>query len=344
MIFIPPDLYVGRLKRDNDNILGFMVPDGTDKAAESRKATVDRWAGERSWGQTESPSLEPLLLKNVPLTKYTLNDTVRRTGYNGGNVVWRVSDPRGFDLEIASDNLAGILESVGVLAGGEIPGECIWAREGSRNLLVPLESETYKSITSVVDQKPKKLTPKDLKLGWAYEHTKQGKLTYIGRVRVKLAKGVQGGAEIDFFGFSQARYAENTHKLILLRNPPKAVVIGPDPEPLEISSKALMHLANEDLGYEVERRYTIPPRQRSTYDPNQYYTWRCYEHERYLQHVEDGCLVRITEDHPLWNDDEEIRKTSGYYGRASCYVYFPNESNIWSGYCVSLELLKEGAV
>lgn len=333
MISLPENLYVGRLKRDNENILGFMVPDGTDRAAQKRKESVDSWAGGRSWKNKDAPLLEPLLLKNTAMKGFKLTDTIRRCGYNGsGNVLWRVLDPRDFEIEISSDNLAGILDSVGVLAGGAIPGDCIWGREGSRNVLLPLTSEPYR-LAAQVDAKPVKEKPANLKIGHVYETTQMGPLLYLGKTEVTLCKG-KGGEVKTFFTY-KVLSTIHTHELALLKNPPLASYQGEYDEKY-LSLGPLLQVARlYDIGMTVSRKNTKPPLPPSTYPCSSLYT-SDYEYRNYLRDVEAGRLIRIEEDDPLWHDDHNVRSQNGYHDRAKVWVRFPYEQ-FWSGDVVDLK-------
>ena len=51
------------------------------------------------------------------MTRYTWS-------WHGDNKdIWRVQDPRGFELEIGGENVYNIIESVGIEKGGIIPGK-----------------------------------------------------------------------------------------------------------------------------------------------------------------------------------------------------------------------------
>lgn len=138
-----PEFYVGfKDQLNGDKPLAFLTPNGTDAAFKKRKETVDSWAkGYGHWvnGKHVYPDPIPaIVLQNVPVAGFKIADSVKRTGsWNGGNVVWRIEDPRGFEWEITSDNMAQILTQVGVEPGGVIKAPCIIARIGAINLLVP---------------------------------------------------------------------------------------------------------------------------------------------------------------------------------------------------------------
>lgn len=130
------DCFLGIKHSEHENPLGFMTPNGTDKAAEKRKETVRDWA--RGW--QKNPEVEFREFKNEPLDGYRIVDSVSR--WSTSNKWFRVIDPRGFQLEISADNVVKILSNSTVI-NGEIQGYCIWARDGGTNVLVPVGSPEY---------------------------------------------------------------------------------------------------------------------------------------------------------------------------------------------------------
>ena len=90
--------------RGEDAPLAFMTPYGTDSAAKKRMDTADRWAG--GWGQ-QKLSIEPKTVNNELLSGFKILTNVQR--YSTSNVVWRILDPRGFELEISSGNMSMLL-------------------------------------------------------------------------------------------------------------------------------------------------------------------------------------------------------------------------------------------
>jgi len=116
--------------------LGFMTPNGTDSAAEKRKETVRNWAEGWSGNNTH----EYREFENVPMAGFQIVDSVSR--WSTSNKWFRVVDPRNFQLEISADNIVKILTNSTVI-NGEIQGDCIWARDGGTNVLVPVNSPEY---------------------------------------------------------------------------------------------------------------------------------------------------------------------------------------------------------
>ncbi len=158
-------LYVGMRKINeytnpgvNSYILGFLTPYEENQAGRKRKESVDQWAkntdrildldpaGNAIWqtyGQAYKvePVIPSVIIKNEALRGFRLAKMIRR--YETSNVLWRLEDPRGFQLELSSDNLSYLITEQGIAKGGEITAPCIWARIGSQNYLVPENTELW---------------------------------------------------------------------------------------------------------------------------------------------------------------------------------------------------------
>lgn len=168
-IKFPAKHYVGfQARPSRDELpLGFMTPHGTDKAFEKRKDTVDRWAG--GWGydgrNEAGDKLPAQTYDNKPMSGFKLGRNVRRGyGWGQGNVKWRIEDPRGFELEISSPNLAQIMGFC-TIQEGEILEDCIWARLGAENILVPVNSDVYRATVRNTERMSKSASLRDLNIG-----------------------------------------------------------------------------------------------------------------------------------------------------------------------------------
>ena len=138
-VTIPAKHYVGLVKRESmDMPLSFLTPWGTDAAFEKRKETVDRWAGS---GYRET-KLDSAVIDNTPMSGFKLVDDIRGGGRSSQDY-WKIKDPRGFYAEISSRNFADIMTEC-MMDRGEIIDQCVWAREGSNNVLLNVSSESYK--------------------------------------------------------------------------------------------------------------------------------------------------------------------------------------------------------
>lgn len=156
-------LYVGRIPEyefdyatntisTSCTVLGFMTPFGTDKASLARIGTVDEWVDDKTYvirnriantihHHSTDIAIPTITVDNDKLSGFRIDDMRRRM--TTSNVVWRVEDPRGFQLELSSPNLSYIIEEVGLLPGGQIPGQCVWGRVGNLNWLIPVNTPMF---------------------------------------------------------------------------------------------------------------------------------------------------------------------------------------------------------
>jgi hypothetical protein len=177
---------------NTDGLLGFASPYTKDAAFEKRKSTQDSWAyggakvaideedqvtvtgsGQRAYGGGQAwdasmlfiAGCYPRIIDNEPVEGFEIAKSVRRYGWNGGgNVKWRITDPRGFDLEISSENFASVL-SCSTMVNGVIQGKCVWGRQGSNNILLPETSEPFLAATAMTTKVNTKISLKDVNPG-----------------------------------------------------------------------------------------------------------------------------------------------------------------------------------
>ncbi len=177
---------------NTDGLLGFASPYTKDAAFEKRKSTQDSWAyggvkvniddednctvtgegssyygGGKKWDASMLfiAGCYPRIIDNEPVEGFEIAKSVRRYGWNGGgNVKWRITDPRGFDLEISSENFASVL-SCSTMVNGVIQGKCVWGRQGSNNILLPETSEPFLAATAMTTKVNTKISLKDVNPG-----------------------------------------------------------------------------------------------------------------------------------------------------------------------------------
>lgn len=203
MITIPSQHYIGLnpvRSTDSSFPLAFATPFGTDAAFEKRKNTVDVWCrgyGHYVDGKYVYPEFEAAVHDNVLMDGFRISESVRRTGWNGGNVVWRVVDPRGFELEISSSNFARIVDCSTII-NGVIQGKCIWGRDGSANLLLPEASEPYQQAVSNTKRSAMSVDAKSLSVGDEVEFKDGGVWIYLGAYSIITRKEskINGGHRI----------------------------------------------------------------------------------------------------------------------------------------------------
>lgn len=180
--------------------LGFITPYEDNAAGRKRQETVNSWASkdEYEWVQgingkpghrarKEKPDhLKPHVIKNEQLEGFKLSQEIRRSYWGGGNVVWRIEDPRGFEIEISSSNLARIIDEVGILPGGVIPGKCIYGRSGKDNIIIPEGTELWnKSVKDAEEiERRSKIVGATQVIPGAICELKSGKFVYLGHMFV----------------------------------------------------------------------------------------------------------------------------------------------------------------
>lgn len=208
-IKIPTDHYVGFQKRQGDDVpLAFMTIDGTDKAAEKRKATVDAWAKGNTWqSHSKQATLAPKSLVNKPLSGFKMGRNISYgSGWDSRHDKWRLEDPRGFQLEISSGNLQQIMQLC-TIEKGEILEQCIWGRLGQENILIPISSPVYTTATANTDRMNKKGTIKDAKPG--------SKLIFVnGDEGIYIGKTYASGYDYDYEYSKRNGYSDYEDKKI----------------------------------------------------------------------------------------------------------------------------------
>lgn len=164
------EIYVqtkGRVPFDVKNPpLAFATQTGT--GFEKRRETVDTWSGPTyrhvpkldengkpvmrkdyptvaEQVQISAPMTPGTYLKNLPQSGFTFEKSVSR--WSTSNKWFTINDPRGFQLQIAADNLGDILINAGVLKG-ELQGEYVWARNGSTIFLCRTSHSAFKDYVS----------------------------------------------------------------------------------------------------------------------------------------------------------------------------------------------------
>lgn len=194
---IPKKLYTTVQYRgdtnNEDGLLGFASPYTKDAAFEKRKSTQDSWAygsgikvtiddedncsatgtggshynGAKGWDAAMLfiANCYPRIIDNEPVEGFQIAKSVRRYGWGGGgNVKWRITDPRGFDLEISSENFASVI-SCSTMVNGVIQGKCVWGRQGANNILLPETSEPFMAAAALTAKVDTKISLKDVNPG-----------------------------------------------------------------------------------------------------------------------------------------------------------------------------------
>lgn len=186
-IVVPEKFYIGFQKRERlegeysyyrdekdtrekvPYLLGFATYLEDNKKFEKRKDTIDSWASGYRWSQDKEAKIPPRIIDNELQEGFYIPEEIRRCGsWSGGNVLWRIVDPRGFELEISSNNLAQLMECTNILKGGIIEGKCKWGwdmKGGSKVVLLPEDSEPYREALEHTEARKKSVKLSDVKMG-----------------------------------------------------------------------------------------------------------------------------------------------------------------------------------
>lgn len=217
MAFVVPEkMYVGyQIRKEGswnsntfeedkeETVLGFATYYEENKAFEKRKKTIDDWAQpyfekrldetDPEWDpeghfyqviRTPRPEYESVIMDNTLREGFKMAKEVQRCGWGGGNVVWRIEDPSGFELEISSSNMAAIMAN-GTIINGVIQGKCKWGWNksgGSRIVLLPESSPPY--IEALEDNKLHNAKPikiSDVNIGDEVKLKNGTTATYMGQ-------------------------------------------------------------------------------------------------------------------------------------------------------------------
>jgi len=135
---------------------------------DKRKETVDTWSGPTyryvdkldengkrvmrkdypsvaEQVRVDAPMTPGIYLKNLPQSGFTFEKSVSR--WSTSNKWFTINDPRGFQLQIAADNLGDILINAGVL-NGDLQGEYVWARNKASIFLCRTSHPAYRDFVS----------------------------------------------------------------------------------------------------------------------------------------------------------------------------------------------------
>lgn len=162
-------------------------------------------------------------------------------GADGGNVKWRITDPRGFDLEISSENFASVLACT-TMVNGVIQGKCVWGRLGKDNVLLPESSEPYIEASKLTAKVNANLTVKDMTTGDIVELLNQNmssQYEYLGGFKIHCVKSKENDhytREYQVLGAVKDRYIfrdVNTDKYVAVSTPKVGAIVTKSAAPLD---------------------------------------------------------------------------------------------------------------
>jgi hypothetical protein len=173
-LFIPKKLKIGFQNRDDTftGKLAYIIYYDTKNVL--RK--------EKSWKSWISQKIDTLELDNTPIEGLTINRDIKR--YNWGHfssnrTMIRVHDPRGFEFEITTENLIGILMNTDCLKRG-LYGSFVYAWSGTELVLLPVVCEEYQQAEKFTALQGKTFSARKLVPGMSYITKQQEELLYLG--------------------------------------------------------------------------------------------------------------------------------------------------------------------
>lgn len=174
-VFVAPKIRVGFQKRTDTftGQLAYIIY--YDEKGKIRK--------EKSWDGWRDHKIAPQEFDNKPMEGFTLNKDVKRYSgewFSSHRTMIRVHDPRGFEFEVTTENLIGILMHTDCLRRGLI-GKFVYAWVGPELVLLPTNSEEYQAATKYTAGLSKKVAAKELVPGISYKTKRGGDVIYIGR-------------------------------------------------------------------------------------------------------------------------------------------------------------------
>jgi hypothetical protein len=139
---------------------------------------------EKSWDSWRDHKIDPKEFDNVPTEGFTINKDIKRYSgewFSSTRTMIRVHDPRGFEFEVTTENLIGILMHTDCLRRGLV-GEFVYAWCGTDLVLLPTNSEEYQNAVKYTAGLGKKVSAKSLVPGVSYKTKREGNVIYIGRM------------------------------------------------------------------------------------------------------------------------------------------------------------------
>ena len=178
MLSIPEKIRVGYERRSDtySGKLGYVIYYRGKKLAK-----------EQSWNNWIDKTLGYNDYDNVPTEGFVLNRSAGgyATGWNHRRTYIRVYDPRGFEIEISTENLLFILENCDCLKGKGLEGKFIYSWDGKDLVLLPCNSVDYQdNMKRIKKTVAANLTPGSLVIGKTYKVKDFGNmldLVYLGR-------------------------------------------------------------------------------------------------------------------------------------------------------------------
>lgn len=205
------------IKPEDKEQLAYMCQFQTGKDGEPLSNVAKMQATGRSWARIYSGANyneripvegSEFISDNTPTTGFYVGSSVSR--WSTSNKLFRVKDPRGFTVEIPTDNLATLLHHTTVVKG-VVNEPCVWGREGNNHILLPVNSEPYLITLDQMDTLSNKLiSVKDLKVGdWVRFFEDKNEYYYAGKLKGTWSiRGYSHHYSYSYRGTESSTYSE----------------------------------------------------------------------------------------------------------------------------------------
>ena len=122
------------------------------------------------------------ILDNTPARGFKIGETVER--WSTSNKLFRLTDPRGFIVELSANNLVHLMMT-SKIEHGEIMDECVWFRNGGNNWLMNVNSDEYQEEMRKINAVANSVKPSKLNVGDVVDLTYYGDIyedmVYLGK-------------------------------------------------------------------------------------------------------------------------------------------------------------------
>lgn len=135
-------------------------------------------------GLKSAKSLQARIKKNFKMTSelsnhpYSNFEIIGYSCYKSTNGVY-IQDQRGIKIFVDMEYFFSVLKEF-TIVNGVIVNDCVWACYNSRNILVPVNSEIYKTCKENTNRKLKRVSTRDIKFGDLCLMEDGATCTYIG--------------------------------------------------------------------------------------------------------------------------------------------------------------------
>lgn len=190
-IVIPEEIWAICKKSSKTTDLAYMCAVGRTKVGDVNSATTKNQNTGASWAGRSID--EGQYFPNIPIKGIYIGDSVERWSTN--NKLFRVTDPRGFVVEVPTGNIATLLHHTNVKKG-VIEEECLWAREDGSHVLLPINSAPYYNAINKINQVQQALKLSDLVPGdrvkmFSGQKVIDQEWEYLGSVKLRWIRTIE---------------------------------------------------------------------------------------------------------------------------------------------------------